>query len=51
MGMTAQGVEAINAGYDFSIVELETGSPYNTTSCGIIKGRETNKNVEKYLIG
>lgn len=37
MGMTAQGVEAINAGYDFSIVELETGSPYNTTSCGIIK--------------
>ena len=46
MGMTAQGVEAINAGYDFSIVEL-TGSPYNTTSCGIIKGRETNKNVEK----
>ena len=47
MGMTAQGVEAINAGYDFSIVELETGSPYNTTSCGIIKGRETNKNVEK----
>ena len=47
MGMTAQGVEAINAGYNFSIVELETGSPYNTTSCGIIKGRETNKNVEK----
>lgn len=47
MGMTAQGVEAINAGYDFSIVELETGSPYNTTSCGIIKGRETNADVEK----
>ena len=34
-------------GYDFSIVELETGSPYNTTSCGIIKGRETNENVKK----
>ena len=32
MGMTAQGVEAINDGYDFSIVELTTGSPYNTTS-------------------
>ena len=47
LGMTAQGVEAINAGYDFSIVELETGSPYNTTSCGIIKGRETNENVKK----
>lgn len=47
MGMTAQGVEAINAGYDFSIIELDTGSPYNTTSCGIIKGRETNEDVVK----
>ncbi len=47
MGMTAQGVEAINAGYDFSIIELDTGSPYNTTSCGIIKGRETNEDVAK----
>ena len=47
MGMTAQGVEAINDGYDFSIVELTTGSPYNTTSCGIIKGRESNDNVMK----
>lgn len=47
MGMTAQGVEAINAGYDFSIIELDTGSPYNTTSCGIIKGRETNEGVVK----
>lgn len=47
MGMTAQGVEAINEGYDFSIVELETGSPYNTTSCGIIKGREEKENVKE----
>ena len=47
MGMTAQGVEAINDGYDFSIVELTTGSPYNTTSCGIIKGRESNESVMK----
>lgn len=47
MGMTAQGVEAINNGYDFSIVELTTGSPYNTTSCGIIKGRESNESVMK----
>lgn len=47
MGMTAQGVEAINSGYDFSIVELESGSPYNTTSCGIIKGREINDNVKE----
>lgn len=47
MGMTEQGVEAINEGYDFQIVELKTGSPYNTTSFGIIKGRETNENVKK----
>lgn len=47
LGMTAQGVEAINDGYDFSIVELTTGSPYNTTSCGIIKGRESNESVMK----
>lgn len=47
MGMTAQGVEAINDGYNYSIIELETGSPYNTTSCGIIKGRETDENVIK----
>ena len=47
MGMTSQGVNAINEGYNFQIVELETGSPYNTTSFGIIKGRENNKNVRK----
>lgn len=45
LGMTAQGVTGINEGYNFEIVELESGSPYNTTSCGIIKGRETNQDV------
>lgn len=45
LGMTAQGVNAINEGYNFEIVELESGSPYNTTSCGIIKGRETKTDV------
>ena len=47
MGMTQQGVEAINKGYDFKIIELETGSIYNTTSYGIIKGRETKESVRK----
>lgn len=47
LGMTAQGVEAINEGYNFSIVSLSTGSPYNTTSASIIKGRESNENVVK----
>lgn len=54
LGMTSQGVNAINEGYNFQIVELETGSPYNTTSCGIIKGRENNENVREvfqWLIG
>ena len=45
LGMTAQGVSAINEGYNFEIVELESGSPYNTTSCGIINGRETEEGV------
>ena len=47
MGMTAQGVLAINEGYDFSIVELESGSPYNTTAFGIIKGKEEKENVKE----
>ena len=47
MGMTSQGSEAITEGYDFEIVELSTGSPYNTTSAGIIKGREDNENVKE----
>lgn len=46
MGMTAQGVEAINEGYKFELVELKTGSPYNTTSIGIIKGKENKENVK-----
>lgn len=47
MGMTSQGVEAINEGYNFKIVSLKTGAPYNTTSFGIIKGRENNENVRE----
>ena len=47
LGMTSQGAEAINSGYDFEIVSLDTGAPYNTTAIGIIKGREENENVMK----
>lgn len=47
LGMTSQGVAAINEGYDFSILELESGSPYNTTTTGIIKGREEQENVKE----
>lgn len=47
LGLTSQGVGAINEGYNFEIIELESGSPYNTTSCGIIKGREANEVVRE----
>ena len=53
MGMVSQGAAAINEGYDFSIVELDTGALYNTTSFAIIKGKEKNENVKKvyeYLV-
>lgn len=46
MGMTAQGATAITDGYNFEIISLETGAPYNTTSFTITKGRETNENVK-----
>ncbi len=47
MGMYSQGAKDITDGYDFSIVELKTGSPYNTTSAGVIKGREDNSDVKE----
>lgn len=47
MGMIYQGVQSINEGYEFEISLLESGAPYNTTSAGIIRGREENENVRK----
>jgi len=47
MGMTYQGVEEINNGANFKVIEFDTGLLYNTTSIGIIKGKETNENVRK----
>lgn len=46
LGMVSQGVQAINEGYNFEVVELSTGTPYNTTSISIIKGRETDESVK-----
>ena len=40
MGMFSQGAAAITEGYDFELIQLDTGCPYNTTSAGIIKGNE-----------
>ena len=47
MGMYSQGAAAITEGYNFELVELNTGCPYNTTSAGIIKGNENDENVKK----
>ena len=47
MGMYSQGAAAITEGYDFSLVELSTGCPYNTTSAGIVKGRESKDNIKE----
>lgn len=47
MGMTYQGVEEINKGADFKVIEFDTGLLYNTTSIGIIAGKEEDENVRK----
>lgn len=47
MGMTSHGATAITEGYNFKIVELKSGSPYNTTSIGIIDGREKDEDVKE----
>lgn len=47
MGMTSQGAKDINDGYDFKIVTLKTGAPFNTCSSGIIKGKEDKENVKE----
>lgn len=47
LGMTAQGAEAINEGYNFEIIQLETGAPYNTTTLEIVKGKETREEVKE----
>lgn len=46
-GEVVQGVHGINEGYNFEIIELETGTPYDTSTYGIIKGKENKPNVQK----
>lgn len=47
MGMTFQGASEITNGANFQIIELDTKTPYNTTSSAIIKGKEEKKNVKE----
>jgi len=47
MGMTYQGAYEITNGANFEIIELDTKTPYNTTSSSIIKGKEDKANVKE----
>jgi iron(III) transport system substrate-binding protein len=48
LGMTITATEAINnRGADFEMLFFKEGAPYNTSSMGIIKGRETKPAVQE----
>ncbi|MGI5857650.1 MAG: hypothetical protein ACOX64_14530 [Candidatus Merdivicinus sp.] len=47
LGMVFQAADQITQGAPLKILQPEGGCPYNTTSYGIIKGKETKENVEK----
>ena len=46
LGMVFQAADQITQGAPLKIIEPESGCPYNTTSFGIIKGKETKENVK-----
>ncbi len=46
LGMVFQAAEQIGQGMPLKIIQPADGCPYNTTSFGIIKGRETEENVK-----
>ena len=47
LGMVFQAADQITQGAPLKIIQPEGGCPYNTTSYGIIKGKETKENVKK----
>lgn len=47
LGLTFQGVNEMNQGNEFEIIEPEFGSPYSLTGAGIIKGRRQKNKVEE----
>lgn len=47
LGMVFQAAAQITEGSPLQIVQPEEGCPYNTTSFGIIKGRDEKENVTK----
>ena len=47
LGLTFQGVNELNAGNDFILIEPEFGSPYSLTSVGLLEGRQNNPVIEE----
>ena len=45
LGLTFQGVNEINNGNNFEIIEPEFGSPYSLTTTSMLKGREKNQDI------
>ena len=45
LGLTFQGVNELNAGNDFMIIEPEYGSPYSLTTVGLLEGRQNNHDI------
>ena len=47
LSLTFQGVNELNNGNDFLLIEPEYGSPFSITSTSMVKGREDNEHIEK----
>ena len=47
MGLTFQGVNELNNGNNFEIIEPEFGSPYSLTAASMIDGRQKDENIVK----
>lgn len=45
LGLTFQGVNELNNGNDFLLIEPEYGSPYSMTSTSMVEGRQEDKNI------
>lgn len=45
LGLTFQGINELNHGHDFLLIEPEFGSPYSLTSTSMIEGRQNNPDI------
>ena len=45
LGLTFQGVNELNNGNDFLLIEPEYGSPYSMTSTSMVEGRQNDANI------